>query len=169
MLVNSKDLSQLLIFIGSPIRYFDSSNMLGLHNGSRNAIWCSKKFYCFMIMFECMNSRNGYAIWANALCFKNNMLCFKTLESIIKSIQISLIQTWLTNNITEIQKGCNGLYHLIRYVMTGSPRWLGDRTEVIQKSERSWLQCTKSSVAVHVGAIPALHREMLVSSSPVVV
>ena len=36
--------------------------------------------------------------------------------------------------------------------MTGSPRWSGDGTEMVQRSEGSWLQCTESSVAAHTAA-----------------
>ena len=36
--------------------------------------------------------------------------------------------------------------------MTGSPRRSGRRTEGVRRSKRSWLQCTKSSVAAHTAA-----------------
>ena len=37
-------------------------------------------------------------------------------------------------------------------VTTGSPHWLGDGTEMVRRSEGSWLQRTESSVAAHNAA-----------------
>ena len=42
--------------------------------------------------------------------------------------------------------------HITNTVTTGSPRRSGWRTEVVQRSERSRLQHTESSVAAHTAA-----------------